>query len=231
MISSPSSLATVNTRGLGNRTKSWSHLSTSRMQSRMLSRMRQPLQPTKGTTPKYFVPAKRVRAPKAVPKAVPKASPLPAPSPKAKESVKPLELAMVGAAPFQYLTKQKDVEIFAVLMRDLKYQLKKTEKTPTDPATKVTECYHEFLDVFSKEALNKVSPHSKYDHKIELLNGRKNHGQAALLGMSKPQLEFVQKFLEENLKKGFIEASRAPCSSPILLAKKPRGGIRFCVDY
>ena len=45
--------------------------------------------------------------------------------------------------------------------------------------------------------------------------------------MSKPQLEFVKNFLEENLKKGFIKASRAPCLSLILLAKKPGGGIRF----
>ena len=49
--------------------------------------------------------------------------------------------------------------------------------------------------------------------------------------MSIPQLKFVKKFLEEHLKKRFIEASSAPCSSPILLAKKPGGGIRFCVDY
>ena len=49
--------------------------------------------------------------------------------------------------------------------------------------------------------------------------------------MFKPQLKFVKKFLEEHLKKGFIEASKAPCSSLILLAKKPRGGIRFCVNY
>ena len=49
--------------------------------------------------------------------------------------------------------------------------------------------------------------------------------------MSVPQLEFVKKFLEEHLKKGFIKASSAPCSSPILLAKKLGGGIRFCVDY
>ena len=95
----------------------------------------------------------------------------------------------------------------------------------------VPECYHKFLDVFLKEALDVVSPHSKYDHKIELVNGGKNHGQAALRGMSKPQLEFVKNFLKENLKKGFIEASRAPCLSPILLAKKPGGGICFCVDY
>ena len=116
-------------------------------------------------------------------------------------------------------------------MRDLEYQLNKTEKPVTDPVTVVPECYHEFLDVFSKEKSDKVSPHSKYDHKIKLVNGGKDHGQAALRGMSKPQLEFVKNFLEENLKKGFIEASKAPCSSPILLAKKPGGRIRFCVDY
>ena len=49
--------------------------------------------------------------------------------------------------------------------------------------------------------------------------------------MTTSQLKFVKKFLEEHLKKRFIEASSAPCSSPILLAKKPGGRIRFCVDY
>ena len=41
----------------------------------------------------------------------------------------------------------------------------------------------------------------------------------------------MKKFLEEHLKKKFIKASSAPCSSPIPLAKKPGGGNRFCVDY
>ena len=95
----------------------------------------------------------------------------------------------------------------------------------------VPECYHEFLDIFLKEASDKVSPHLKYDYKIKLVNGGKDHGQAALRGMSKPQFKFVKNFLEKNLKKGFIEASRAPCSSLILLAKKPGDGIQFCVDY
>ena len=83
---------------------------------------------------------------------------------------------MVGAALFQYFTKQKNVEIFAISMQDLKYQLNKAEKPITDPATVVPECYHDFLDVFSKKALDKIFPHSKYNHKIELLNGGKNYG-------------------------------------------------------
>ena len=43
---------------------------------------------------------KRARTPKAILKAIPKKSPLLAPSLKAEKLVKPLELAMVGAAPF-----------------------------------------------------------------------------------------------------------------------------------
>ena len=49
--------------------------------------------------------------------------------------------------------------------------------------------------------------------------------------MSEPKLQFVKKFLEEHLKKGFIKASSAPCLLRIMLAAKPGGDIRFCVDY
>ena len=117
---------------------------------------------------------------------------------------------MVGVALFQYLTKQKDVEIFAISMRDIEYQLNKAEKLITHPATVVPECYHDFLDVFSKEASNKVSSHLKYDHKIKLLKRSKDHGQAALRGMSKPQLKVVKKFLKEHLKKALSKLARPP---------------------
>ena len=76
----------------------------------------------------------------------------------------------VSAVPFQYPTKQKSVETFGISMQDLKYQLNKAEKPITNPATVVPECYHKFLDVFSKEESDKVSSHSKYDHKIKLVN-------------------------------------------------------------
>lgn len=106
-------------------------------------------------------------------------------------------------------------------MRDIEYQLEKTTKTPTDPKTVVPEEYHEYLDVFSKEASDTLSEHSKYDHRIRFLEGYKDHGNSPLRAMSEPKLQFVKKFVEEHLKKGFIEASSAPCSSPIMLAVKP----------
>ena len=167
------------------------------------------------------------------------------PKPKAKpvDETKPLDLAFIGAALFQYLAKQKDMEIFAVSMRDIKnklnaismkeikYQLNKTVKAPTDPKTMVPEEYHKFLDIFSKEASDTLSPHSKYDHQIRLLEGYKDHGHSPLSKMLESKLQFVKKFLEEHLKKGFIEVSSTPCLSRIMLTAKPGGGIKFCVDY
>ena len=147
-----------------------------------------------------------------------------------KSEEKPIQLAMIGVVPFQYFAKQKSVEVFIISIQDIEYQLSKDKKPPTDPATKVLECYHNFFAVFLKETSNNVSAHSKHNHVTKLLS-KKDHGQSTLHGLSNPQLVFVKTFFKENLKKGFIKASSALCSSPILLANKPEGGIRFCVDY
>ena len=49
--------------------------------------------------------------------------------------------------------------------------------------------------------------------------------------MSDRELDVVKQHLEETLEKGFIETSKAPFVSPILLSRKPDGGLRFWVDY
>jgi hypothetical protein len=49
--------------------------------------------------------------------------------------------------------------------------------------------------------------------------------------MSLNELKVLKKYLDENLSKGFIRASSSPVASPVIFVKKPRGGLRFCVDY
>lgn len=49
--------------------------------------------------------------------------------------------------------------------------------------------------------------------------------------MSVEHLVAAKKYIHDNLQKGFIVPSSAPYASPILLAKKPGGGLRFCVDF
>jgi len=41
----------------------------------------------------------------------------------------------------------------------------------------------------------------------------------------------LEKYIEENLRKGFIRKSKSPTGVPILFLKKKNGELRLCVDY
>jgi transposase InsO family protein len=93
--------------------------------------------------------------------------------------------------------------------------------------------YRKYADVFSKAASDALPPHrTGVDHKIELL---KEHAEALapapLYQMSLDQLKAMKKYLTENLEKGFVVPTNSPYAAPVLMAKKPGGGWRFCVDY
>jgi hypothetical protein len=49
--------------------------------------------------------------------------------------------------------------------------------------------------------------------------------------MTREELLVVKKMLTDYLDKGFIRVSNSPAAAPVLLVRKPGGGIRFCVDY
>ena len=49
--------------------------------------------------------------------------------------------------------------------------------------------------------------------------------------MSHNEAQELCRYLDENLSKGFIRASRSESAAPVLFVKKPEGGLHFCVDY
>jgi hypothetical protein len=49
--------------------------------------------------------------------------------------------------------------------------------------------------------------------------------------ISKDELLVVKKYIDKHLNKGFIRPSISPAAAPILLTKKPGGGIQFYVNY
>ena len=53
----------------------------------------------------------------------------------------------------------------------------------------------------------------------------------ALYNMSRDELLVLRKTLTELLDKNYIRLSSSPAGAPVLFAKKPGGGLRFCVDY
>ena len=93
----------------------------------------------------------------------------------------------------------------------------------------------DFRDVFSKRQSDKLRPQwLGVDHKIELEHGAEQKlalAPSPLYSMSWEQLQLAKDYLQEHLEKGFIVVSDAQFASPVLFAKKPSGGWRFCVDY
>jgi hypothetical protein len=83
---------------------------------------------------------------------------------------------------------------------------------------------------FSKEASDTLALHRSYDLRIELEKDS-NLGFSPLRHHSVEELKTCKQYLVENLNKGFIAPSQCPFASPILFARKPNGGLRFCVDY
>ena len=49
--------------------------------------------------------------------------------------------------------------------------------------------------------------------------------------MSREELLVLRKTLTELLDKNFIRVSQSSAAAPVLFARKPGGGLRFCVDY
>jgi hypothetical protein len=151
--------------------------------------------------------------------------------PAVRKNTTPTFIAMIGAAPFRFLSKQAEVQVFAVNMRDIYQELHyDKDKLEIDLKTALPREFHSFLDVFSKQAADTLPPHRLYDHHITL-EGEVKPGYAPLYNMSQEELNQVRIYLEENLSKGFITTSTAPFASPVLFVRKKDGSLRFCVDY
>jgi len=95
----------------------------------------------------------------------------------------------------------------------------------------VPEQYHEFLPLFSKILADRLPPHQPdIDHEGCLKNGEPPT-LGLLHSMSRAKLDILKEGLKENMSTGFIRQSSSPFAAPVLFAKKPDGGLRFCIDY
>ncbi len=90
----------------------------------------------------------------------------------------------------------------------------------------------DYADVCSKTNSDVLPPSRSYDHKIKFKDPSKPFQNISpLYQMSMEHLQLLKEYLQENLQKGFISRSQSPYASPVLYAKKPGGGWRFCMDY
>mgnify|MGYP000524124654 CR=1 FL=1 len=77
----------------------------------------------------------------------------------------------------------------------------------------------EFGDVFEKNNVDRLPEHRPYDCPIDLQEGA-SPPFGPIYGLSKPELQALRTYLDENLEKGFIQPSKSPAGAPILFVKK-----------
>jgi hypothetical protein len=138
------------------------------------------------------------------------------------------DIFMIGAAHFTRLARQRNVDAFAISLRDIEKAL--SPKPEVNPRTQLPAEYHDLLKVFSRHDADTLPPRRPYDHRINLEPGMAP-GYGPLYGISQDKLRVLKKYLDDNFKKGFIRASSSPAASPVLFVRRPGGSLRFCVDY
>jgi hypothetical protein len=90
--------------------------------------------------------------------------------------------------------------------------------------------YHKYLDIFSEEKAHRFPKSRPWDHKIEMKEGFEPKSFKNYNLTPAEQLE-LDKFLKENLKKGYIRPSQSPMASPFFFVSKKDGKLRPCQDY
>jgi hypothetical protein len=122
------------------------------------------------------------------------------------------------------------VEQFALSLYEINTALAKEDDQKPDIPTIVPPEYYDYLKIFEKANANKLPPHCPSDHTIPLMAGFK-HLFGPRYSLSRPELEELKRWLDENLSKGFICTSSSPATTPISFVKKGDGSLRLVVDY
>jgi hypothetical protein len=90
--------------------------------------------------------------------------------------------------------------------------------------------FHDYLDVFSEEKAARFPEPKKWDHKIELKDTFAPKSFKTYNLTPEENIE-LDKFLKDNLDKGYIRPSQSPMASPFFFVKKKDGKLRPCQDY
>lgn len=87
----------------------------------------------------------------------------------------------------------------------------------------------------TKRAERLLDYRSRVDYHIPLRKDSSNKEvlppYGPLYGINREELLVLRKTLTDLLGRNFIRVSKSPAVAPILLVRKPGGGVRFYIDY
>jgi predicted aspartyl protease len=95
----------------------------------------------------------------------------------------------------------------------------------------VPQEYRQYADVFSEKESERLPTHKSYDHAIDLKPETPETIRSKVYPMPVNEQDELDRFLEDNLRKGYIIPSKSPIASPVFFIKKKDGRLRLVQDY
>ena len=163
------------------------------------------------------------------------ANPSPAPRTASQESAlcataAKIRLGFVNAAAFRTSCRLRGSTASVFYLRAPTTMARSASYNPaSESGENIPSEYHDFLDVFSKEASIRLPEHRPYDLKIEIEGDKIPFGP--IYSLSETETIALRDYIQENLAKGHIRSSSSPGGAPVLFVKKADGTLRLCVDY
>ena len=106
-----------------------------------------------------------------------------------------------------------------------------TDKTVRTWDQIVPSQYHAHATVFSEEAAHHFPTSREWDHAIDLKPEAPTTLDCKVYPLAPGEDDALQKFLSENLDKGYIRQSKSPYAFPFFFIKKKNGDLRPVQDY
>ena len=91
--------------------------------------------------------------------------------------------------------------------------------------------YHRHAKVFSEEESHRLPKPQPWDHTIDLKSDAPESLRSKVYPMPPNEQEELDRFIKENVEKGYIVPSKSPMSSPVFFIKKKDGKLRLIQDY
>jgi hypothetical protein len=91
--------------------------------------------------------------------------------------------------------------------------------------------YHKYFKVFSEVDSHRLSQHHPWNHAIDLKLDAPETLKSKVYPIPYNEQGALNKFIEEQLAKGYIVPSKSPMASPVFFVKKKNGELRLIQDY
>ena len=111
------------------------------------------------------------------------------------------------------------------------YEKFMAQKEESDPKDKLPPEYHSLADAFTTKDTDVCPPHREgIDHVIKLKEGAEAPHKRPY-PMSERENAAIKEWIDKQEEKGMIQRSQSEFAAPVIVVRKPGGGLRICVDY